>query len=132
MTQFISGTTSVTMIAEADVGLACTKYSLSWLSFNVYTLKSFKTFKCSSIGRQKDLAQMLRGIHFICRPACEAGFNPRDIAVQTCFQGRFHGAQTGSDAFGAHIMMSGAGLDAWICSNVKSYHVLGDNRVIFI
>ena len=65
MTRVISGTTSVTMIAEADVGLACTKYSLSWLSFNVYTLKSFKTFKCSSIGRQKDLAQMLRGIHFI-------------------------------------------------------------------
>ena len=65
VTRVISGTTSVTMIAEAEVGLAYTKYSLSWLSFNVYTLKSFKTFKCSSIGRQKDLAHMLRGIHFI-------------------------------------------------------------------
>ena len=81
-------------------------------------------------GRQK-VAQMLRGIHFIWRPACEAGFNPRDIAVKTCFQG-YYGAQTGSDAFGAHIMMSGAGLDACRCSNVESYHVLGDTRVIFI
>ena len=118
MTRVISGTTSVTMIAEADVGLACTKYSLSWLSFNVYTLKSFKTFKCSSIGRQKDLAQMT-----CVYMTCESGLNPREFTVQTCFQGRFHGAQTGSDAFGAHIMMSGAGLDAWRCSNVESYHV---------
>ena len=31
VTRFISGTTSVTMIAEAEVGLAYTKYSLSRL-----------------------------------------------------------------------------------------------------
>ena len=54
---------------------------------------------------------MLRRIHFIC------------------FQGRY-GAQTGSDEFGAHIMMSGAGKAKGAAqsifekfSNVEFYHV---------
>ena len=38
-------------------------------------------------------------------PACPAGFDPGEFAVQTCFLGRY-GAETGTDQFGAHIMIS--------------------------
>ena len=72
---------------------------------------------------------MLRGIHFIWRPACEAGLNPREFAVQTCFQGRY-GAQTGSDECGAHIVLSGAGLGAWRCSTVEFFYHVGVNSIM--
>ncbi|KAK5854666.1 hypothetical protein PBY51_004842 [Eleginops maclovinus] len=38
---------------------------------------------------------------------CPAGFNTGEFATQTCFQGRF-GEETGSDQFGAAIMMHAA------------------------
>ncbi|KAK0070514.1 fibrocystin-L [Biomphalaria pfeifferi] len=37
-------------------------------------------------------------------PACAAGFDPGEFAVQTCFQGRF-GEELGSDQFGGQIMI---------------------------
>ena len=46
-------------------------------------------------------------------PACAAGFDPGEFAVQTCFLGRY-GAEVGTDQFGAHIMISAG------TSNVKS------------
>ncbi|XP_013413864.1 fibrocystin-L-like [Lingula anatina] len=39
--------------------------------------------------------------------ACAAGFNTGEFVMQTCFQGRF-GAETGSDQFGAHTIISPA------------------------
>ncbi|XP_033758550.1 fibrocystin-L-like [Pecten maximus] len=36
--------------------------------------------------------------------ACPEGFDTGEFATQTCFQGRF-GDETGSDQFGAHVMM---------------------------
>lgn len=38
-------------------------------------------------------------------PACPDGFNPDNLAVQTCFLGRY-GPEIGTDQFGAHIMAS--------------------------
>lgn len=62
-------------------------------------------------------------------PACPAGFDPLDFAVQTCFLGRY-GPELGTDQFGATFMISG-GMRAKNApesvivhvSNVEFYHV---------
>jgi len=63
-------------------------------------------------------------------PACPAGFDPSEFAVQTCFLGRY-GPELGTDQFGAILLISGpmksnpSGPEAVIArlSNVEFFHV---------